>query len=81
MRVKNRDQLMQYLKENGVPSMVYYPKTMYQTVALQPFAKYQLNDLGLSEQLPYEVMSLPMHAYLSSSEKQKIVNAVLRLGS
>ena len=80
LRVKNRDHLMQHLKENGVPSMVYYPKTMYQTVALQPFAKYQLSNLRLSEQLPYEVMSLPMHAYLSSSEKQKIVNAVLELG-
>lgn len=77
MQVDERDGLMAHLKAAGVPSMVYYPKTMSQTVALQPYEQYQFGGLARSEALTQSVLSLPMHAYLTEQEKQSIVDAVI----
>lgn len=77
MQVDDRDGLMAHLKAAGVPSMVYYPKTMSQTVALQPYEQYQLGGLVRSEALTQSVLSLPMHAYLTEQDKQNIVDAVI----
>ncbi len=77
MQVDDRDGLMAHLKAAGVPSMVYYPKTMSQTVALQPYEQYQLGGLARSEALTQSVLSLPMHAYLTEQDKQNIVDAVI----
>lgn len=77
MQVDDRDGLMAHLKAAGVPSMVYYPKTMSQTVALRPYEQYQLGGLVRSEALTQSVLSLPMHAYLTEQDKQNIVDAVI----
>lgn len=77
MQVDDRDGLMAHLKAAGVPSMVYYPKTMSQTVALQPYEQYQLGGLARSEALTQSVLSLPMHAYLTEQDKQNIVDVVI----
>lgn len=77
MQVDDRDGLMAHLKAAGVPSMVYYPKTMSQTVALQPYEQYQLGGLARSEALTQSVLSLPMHAYLTEQEKQGIVDCII----
>lgn len=77
MQVDERDGLMAHLKAAGVPSMVYYPKTMSQTVALQPYEQHQFGSLARSEALTQSVLSLPMHAYLTEQEKQSIVDAVI----
>ena len=77
MQVDDRDGLMAHLKAAGVPSMVYYPKTMSQTVALQHYEQYQFGGLAHSEALTQSVLSLPMHAYLTEQEKQGIVDAVI----
>lgn len=77
MQVDDRDGLMAHLKAAGVPSMVYYPKTMSQTVALQPYEQHQFGSLARSEALTQSVLSLPMHAYLTEQEKQSIVDAVI----
>ncbi len=77
MQVDDRDGLMAHLKAAGVPSMVYYPKTMSQTVALQPYEQHQFGGLARSEALTQSVLSLPMHAYLTEQEKQSIVDAVI----
>lgn len=77
MQVDDRDGLIAHLKAAGVPSMVYYPKTMSQTVALQPYEQYQFGGLVRSEALTRSVLSLPMHAYLTEQEKQSIVDAIV----
>lgn len=77
MQVDDRDGLMAHLKAAGVPSMVYYPKTMSQTVALQPYEQHQFGSLARSEALTQSVLSLPMHAYLTEQEKQGIVDCII----
>lgn len=77
LQVENRDDLMAYLKSKGIPSVVYYPKTMSQTKALESFSSYQLGNLANSSSFANKVLSLPMHAYLTEDEKLYIVNHIL----
>ena len=76
LQVEDRDALMLFLKEKGVPSTIYYPKTMSQTTALQVYSEYQLSSLEKSEEFVSKVISLPMHAYLTPEEKNLIVATV-----
>lgn len=71
-----RNQLQQRLKENGIPSMVYYPRGLHQQKA---YAEMQLTD----EQYPNTakatktVLSLPMHPYLKEEDVDRIANVML----
>lgn len=68
LRVDKREELMTYLKSQGIPTTVYYPKTMSQTKALASFLKYQIGELKNSTNFASSVLSLPMHAYLTDEE-------------
>lgn len=77
LRVERREELMDYLKGEGIPTTIYYPKTMSQTKALNSFSKYQLGDLKNSIDFANSVLSLPMHAYLTDDEITHICNKIL----
>jgi len=73
IRHNRRDQLAESLKEQGIPTAVYYPRPMYQQTAYKSFAT---GPLPVSEQLARDVLSLPMHPYLDDAEVEKIANTV-----
>ena len=71
-----REAIMAALKDKGVPTMIYYPKPLH----LQPaFAALggRPGDLPASETASAEVMSLPMHPYLTDAEIDAIAAQVL----
>lgn len=70
-----RDQLAAHLKAAGIPSAVYYPCPMHMQTAYKSFGAGE-GSLPVSEKLSREVLSLPMHPYLSDDEVERIVNAV-----
>jgi len=71
----DRDGFASALKAKGVPTMVYYPKSMHQQAAYQ---HYPVADGGLpvSEALSGDVISLPMHAYLDEADQDRVIAAV-----
>jgi dTDP-4-amino-4,6-dideoxygalactose transaminase len=71
----NRDEFAAALKTQGIPTAIYYPKSMHQQTA---YRDYPVADGGLpiSEQLSDEVISLPMHAYLDEPTQERIIKAV-----
>jgi dTDP-4-amino-4,6-dideoxygalactose transaminase len=71
----DRDGFAATLKAQGVPTAIYYPKSMHQQTA---YRNFPVADGGLptSEQLSSEVISLPMHAYLDEPTQERIVKAV-----
>jgi dTDP-4-amino-4,6-dideoxygalactose transaminase len=71
----NRDAFAAALKTQGIPTAIYYPKSMHQQTA---YRDYPVADGGLpiSEQLSDDVISLPMHAYLDESTQERIIKAV-----
>ena len=63
------------LKAQGIPTAIYYPKSIHQQTAYRDFP---IADGGLpvSESLSREVISLPMHAYLDAPMQERIIKAV-----
>jgi len=72
-----RNSLQQQLKEAGIPSMIYYPKTMHQQTAFQHLQKYNDCEYYVATRLCDTVLSLPMHPYLESSEIDNICSTLL----
>ena len=63
------------LKAQGIPTAIYYPKSMHQQTA---YRDYPVADGGLPtcEKLSNDVISLPMHAYLDEPTQQRVIRAV-----
>jgi dTDP-4-amino-4,6-dideoxygalactose transaminase len=70
-----RDALAEALKAQGVPTMIYYPKSLHQQTAYKHFPVAD-GGVAVSEQLSQDVLSLPMHAYLDEPTQDRIVKAV-----
>jgi dTDP-4-amino-4,6-dideoxygalactose transaminase len=71
----DRDGFATALKAQGIPTAIYYPKSMHQQTAYRDFP---VADGGLpaSEKLSDDVISLPMHAYLDEPTQARIIKAV-----
>lgn len=69
IRVKNREQVIEKLKEQGIPTAVHYPIPLNKQPAVASDAVLPIGDL-----IAEEVMSLPMHPYLIKSDIEKIVS-------
>jgi dTDP-4-amino-4,6-dideoxygalactose transaminase len=71
----DRDGFAAALKSQGIPTAIYYPKSMHQQTAYRDFP---VADGGLpaSERLSRDVISLPMHAYLDEPTQERIMAAV-----
>jgi dTDP-4-amino-4,6-dideoxygalactose transaminase len=71
----DRDSFAAALKAQGVPTAIYYPKSMHQQTA---YRDYPIADGGLpaSERLSSDVISLPMHAYLDETSQDRVIAAV-----
>ena len=65
-----RDDLQGYLKENGIPSMVYYPKPMHLQTAFHDLHQYE--ECKTAEKLCDTVLSLPMHPYLQEKDIEQV---------
>jgi dTDP-4-amino-4,6-dideoxygalactose transaminase len=63
------------LKSQGVPTMIYYPRSMHQQTG---YSSYPVVEGGLPvcERLSKDVISLPMHPYLEENTQDFIVAAV-----
>jgi len=70
-----RDDLIKYLKEQGVGSAVFYPKPLH----LHPhFVKmgYKVGDFPIAEKLSQEVLSLPINPSVSEEDVEYIIEKI-----
>jgi len=75
IRLPARDRLAADLKAKNIPTAVYYPKCLHeQPVFAQCGCKW--GDFPVAEQVSREVLSLPMHPFLSEAEQDQVVSAV-----
>lgn len=72
---QQRENLKEYLKNHGIPAMVYYPKPMHLQSAFQNLG-YRQGDFPVAENLCDCVLSLPMHPYLEEKEIDFVANKV-----
>lgn len=67
-----RDALQLYLKEKGIPTMIYYPLPVQEQEAYKWIARPS-GDLSVSVRLCKEVLSLPIHTEMTEQEQDFII--------
>jgi UDP-2-acetamido-2-deoxy-ribo-hexuluronate aminotransferase len=72
-----RDALAAALKQQGIPTAIYYAKPLHRQAAYRDYPVAE-GGLPVSERLAEEVISLPMHAYLDDATQDRIIAAVVR---
>lgn len=70
VQVEHRDEVQQYLKTKGIPTMVYYPKPLHEQSAFDGMHNYVA--CPNTEYLCRRVLSLPMHPYMSNDEFRQV---------
>lgn len=72
-----RDSLREFLQKQGIPTAIYYPLPLHLQKAFN-FLGYGVGDFPIAEKLSKQILSLPMHPYLSSSQISQIVKEIRR---
>ena len=70
-----RDELKSYLSENGIPSMIYYPRTMQEQEAFAPIARIG-EPLVNANRLVKEVLSLPIDTEIEPEIQDYIIEKI-----
>ena len=75
IRTPRRDRLVAALKDKGVPTNVFYPKPIH---VQAPYRDYPVagNGLPVTEELARDVVSLPMHPYLTLADQDRVIAAL-----
>lgn len=71
----HRAGLQQALKENDIPTAIYYPRPLHLQTAFN-YLGYQEDNFPVSEDFSRRIFSLPMHPYLTINEQEKIAEAI-----
>lgn len=74
IRSKNRAIIQQQLKEMNIPTAVHYPIPLNK----QPAVADNTAQLPIGNQVSDEVISLPMHPYLSNEDIEKISETLVK---
>ncbi len=75
LRVKERDKLLNFLRQKGISAGVYYPKPVHQQNA---FRKLGFGHISLpeTERAATEVLSLPLFPQITREEQDYVIHAV-----
>ena len=73
VRTQIRESLIDSLKNNNIPSAVHYPLPLYMQPAINDSSQYLKN----CEEAAQQVLSLPMHAYMSDSDIQEVIATLI----
>lgn len=75
VRIRNRDAVAAHLKSKGIPTSIYYPSSVHQQPAFA-YLGHKTGSFPVSEKAGSEVLSFPMHPFLTESDQDTIVSAV-----
>ena len=73
IQTERRDELAQYLKENGVDSKVHYPIAIHQQLPAQEVIKH---DLSNTEKVVKTILSLPVYPELTDEQVDFTIQTV-----
>jgi dTDP-4-amino-4,6-dideoxygalactose transaminase len=77
IRTPHRDKLQAYLSERGVLTLVHYPQPVHLQPAYRERVPVAPGGLPVTEQVCGEILSLPMHPYLSDEDVEEVCDALL----
>jgi len=70
-----RNALREYLENEGIPSMIYYPVPLHMQKAYAHLG-YKPGDFPVTSELCNEVLSLPMHTEMSAEQLEYITGRI-----
>lgn len=73
IETKNRDNLRNYLSENGIETGIHYPIPIHKQMA---YNNYNNISLPIAEKKADMILSLPMHPYIESDEISYVCNKI-----
>ena len=73
IKTENRENLSEYLKQNGIGFDIHYPKPPHRQKALQSFSYL---SLPITEKIHETVLSIPLNPDLSEAEVTYIINTL-----
>jgi dTDP-4-amino-4,6-dideoxygalactose transaminase len=76
----NRDELHETLKAKDIITGAYYPKPLHSFAHIQKQG-YKIGDFPVAEKAASQVLSLPVHAKLSSEDVQRIIDEVKQVAN
>ena len=71
----NRIDIIQKLKDSGIPSMVYYKIPVHLQKGYSKYG-YKIGDYTVSENASKKILSLPMHPYLEEDTQNEVLNTL-----
>ena len=72
VRVQNREAVQEKLRQAGIPTAVHYPIPLNK----QPAVANDAVQLAKGDEVAQQVISLPMHPYLSRADQQSVIDAL-----
>ncbi|HRG07553.1 MAG TPA: DegT/DnrJ/EryC1/StrS family aminotransferase, partial [Cyclobacteriaceae bacterium] len=76
VRVQNRDELQVYLRERRIQTLIHYPNA----IPFEPayaYLNHTENNFPVAAQLQREVLSLPLHPFLSQEQIEYVCEAII----
>jgi dTDP-4-amino-4,6-dideoxygalactose transaminase len=76
VRSDERDRLREYLRERRIGALVHYPAPVHSQPAYRGRIAVHRNALPVTEQVARQVLSLPMHPFLTTAEVERVCEAI-----
>jgi UDP-2-acetamido-2-deoxy-ribo-hexuluronate aminotransferase len=73
---EDRSALQQKLTAAGIPTAIYYPIPLHLQKAFASLG-YRPGDFEVSERIAQQILSLPMHPYLTEATQDRIIEVLL----
>ncbi len=75
IRTPKRDKLIEFLKQNGVGTGIHYPIPVHLNKSTA-FLGYKKGDFPITEKYAKDILSLPMHPYLTPEEVKYVCDKI-----
>jgi len=73
---RSRDEVIAFLSENGIGCGIYYPRLAHDYDCFRDTKNIEISETPVASQIVKEVISLPVHQYLSSEDLFTIASKV-----
>ena len=75
VRAARRDDLKAHLAREGIQTNVFYPQPLHLQPALKDLG-FRAGQFPVAERAAQEVLALPVHAHLTSADRERVASAV-----
>jgi dTDP-4-amino-4,6-dideoxygalactose transaminase len=75
IRCGSRDELTGFLRQNGIPTEIYYPLCLHLQAAFA-YLNHTNGDFPIAEKTSIEVLSVPVYPELTDEQQDRVINSI-----